>query len=197
MLFYRFPVIWAIFLLFAMFYSTASYASSNDCYNIQQFEAEQGLRIHSELLVISLTCQKTSGYTELYPKYQRFTTKNKLLLADYENRLINFFKGQGSTAPAKELHTLRTKLANDISKHAINMSVASFCIYFGKRVDRALNMDKETLRRWARQIWKEQKTSYDVCSKDKAILEKEVKERKERRQLLIQQQRKKKRQSYR
>ena len=167
-----------------------AYAMKEKCYKIPQFEAEQGLRIHSELLVISLTCQKTPGYADLYSKYQRFTDKNKLLLSDYENRLINFFKSSGSINPSKQLHTLRTNLANEISQHAINMSVTSFCNYFGKRVDKALNMNKKTLQRWARQIWEEQNTSHKLCPKDKLILQNEAKDRKARRKLLIEQQRK-------
>ena len=188
---YRFLSILTL-LIFISISTQATYAAStaNDCYKLEQFEAEQGLRIHSELLVISLTCRKTPGNGTLYQKYQRFTDKNKLLLANYENILIRYFKEHGSASPAKDLHTLRTNLANNISQHAINMSVTSFCNYFSKRVDRALNMDRETLKRWARQIWPEQNTSHNLCEADKAILLKKAADKKRKIKLLIEQQKK-------
>ncbi len=140
------------------------------CYNISQFEAEQGLRIHSELMVISLTCQRIPGHAGLYDKYQQFTQKNRILLADYENRLISYYKSNGSAAPSKQLHTLRTDLANEISQHAVSMSVTSFCSHFSSRIDRALSMDRDTLQRWARQVWPDQKTTAPLCRQDEETL---------------------------
>lgn len=174
--------LWATFLfLFTLcaIQPKTAHAGKN-CYDVNQFEAEQGLRIHSELLVISLTCQKVPGYSNLYSKYQQFTKKNKLLLSDYENRLINFHKNNGERSPAKKLHSLRTDLANEISQHAITMSVTSFCTYFGKRVDKALNMEKAVLQKWARQIWPNQETKIAVCDADMRVLQKEAALKKQR-----------------
>ncbi len=178
-----------IIIIFTLIFIVATvnqaYAIDNKCYKIEQFEAEQGLRIHSELLVISLTCRKTPGHGTLYEKYKRFTNKNKLLIANYENILISFFRDSGSASPAKDLHTLRTSLANDISQHAINMSVTGFCNYFGGRIDRALKMNRETLRKWAKQVWENQKTSHRLCPKDKALLLKQAADKKRKVQQLL------------
>ncbi|TNE32335.1 MAG: hypothetical protein EP349_01870 [Alphaproteobacteria bacterium] len=155
-------------------FTAAGKAHAARCYNISQFEAEQGLRIHSELMVIGLTCQLIPGYNGLYSQYQQFTHKNRTLIADYENRLINFYKTRGSGEPTKKLHTLRTDIANEISQHAIKMSVTSFCNHFSPRLERALSMDQATLQRWARQIWPDQKTSTPLCRQDEATLIKEA-----------------------
>jgi hypothetical protein len=133
------------------------------CYNERQFEAEQGLRIHSELMVISLTCMKMPEGPDMYLKYQEFTKKNKALISSYEADMIGYFRDNGYAAPEKQFHTLRTNLANQISQHAIKMSTASFCQHFGTRIDRALGMDQENLRQWAAQPWPNSPTTHPAC----------------------------------
>src|SRR5690606_4095584 len=95
----------------ALLATTAQQASAQ-CYNQRQFEAEQGLRIHSELMVISLTCMKMPMGSGMYQKYQAFTSKNKKLLTGYEDDMIDYFRDTGHSAPEKQFHTLRTNLAN-------------------------------------------------------------------------------------
>ena len=148
----------------ALLATTAQQASAQ-CYNARQFEAEQGLRIHSELMVISLTCMKMPMGSGMFQKYQAFTAKNKALIAGYEDDLIDYYRATGSSAPEKQFHTLRTNLANQISQHAIKMSTSSFCQNFGSRLDSALNMDQAKLRKWASQPWPNSPTSRPMCGK--------------------------------
>lgn len=154
----KFTAVLAAIMLFA----TTAQASAN-CYNQRQFEAEQGLRIHSELMVISLTCMKMPMGAGMYQKYQAFTTKNKHLLVGYETDIIDYFRDNGHAAPEKQFHTLRTSLANQISQHAIKMSTSSFCQNFASRIDSALNMDQAKLRQWASQTWPNSPTTRPVC----------------------------------
>jgi hypothetical protein len=140
-------------------------AQSAGCYNASEFEAEQGLRIHSELMVIGLTCMKMPQGAAMYSKYQQFTRKNQRLIAEYEEGLINYYRRQGVPNPEKEFHTLRTSLANGISKHAVVMSTSSFCANFGKRIDKALEMDQQNLRKWAQHVWPQSPTTRPVCGK--------------------------------
>jgi len=139
--------------------------ASAQCYNERQFEAEQGLRIHSELMVISLTCMKMPMGAGMYQKYQAFTNKNKVLISAYETDMIDYFRATGSPAPEKQFHSLRTQLANQISQHAIKMSTASFCQHFGSRIDSALKMDQAKLRQWASQPWPNSPTTRPSCGK--------------------------------
>lgn len=140
-------------------------AQSANCYNASEFEAEQGLRIHSELMVIGLTCMKMPQGALMYSKYQKFTQKNQRLIAEYEEGIINYYRRQGIANPEKELHTLRTSLANGISKHAIVMSTSNFCANFGQRIDKALAMDQKNLRKWAQHVWPQSPTTRPVCGR--------------------------------
>jgi hypothetical protein len=134
------------------------------CYNAKEFEAEQGLRIHSELMVIGLTCIKMPNGQALYNKYQNFTRKNASLISAYETALIRHYERQGSNRPEEKLHTLRTDLANEISRHAVSMSTLSFCQKFAANLDQALAMSPDKLRRWAQQIRPNQPTTEPVCT---------------------------------
>lgn len=146
--------------------STASFASGNTCYSPEEIEAEQGLRITSELMVIGLTCLKMpQGGPQLYTKYQSFTKKNQRLITGYEEQLISYYRRTGTPNPEGKLHTLRTQLANEISQHAINMSTTSFCKFYGGRIDKALAMDNEKVRRWAQHSWSGSTTSRPSCTK--------------------------------
>lgn len=142
---------------------TATAAVADQCYTPREFEAEQGLRIHSELMVISLTCMKMAQGGNMYEKYQAFTKKNSMLIKGYENDIIDYFRSQGVSAPEKQFHSLRTSLANEISQHAIKMSTGSFCHNFATRIDSALAMNQEKLRRWAQQPWPNSPTSKPMC----------------------------------
>ncbi len=138
--------------------------AASTCYSPQEFEAEQGLRIHSELMVIGLTCQKVRGGEGLYSKYRQFTAKNQYLIGQYEDTMINHFRQTGQNSE-KALHLLRTNMANDISQKAIRMNMAAFCRHYGNRIDKALAMEHETLRRWAQQQWPTQPTTKPMCAR--------------------------------
>lgn len=138
-------------------------AASRMCYNMAEFEAEQGLRIHSELMVIGLTCAKMPYGGNLYSKYQTFTAKNQNLISMYESALIEHFRKEGGNAEA-QFHTLRTGLANHISQLAIG-NVVGFCNAFSPRIDAALAMDQGKLRMWAQQVWRDAPTSRPVCTR--------------------------------
>lgn len=155
----------ALILAVALMLSFASSAQASSCYNATEFEAEQGIRIHSELMVIGLTCLKMPQGAGLYQKYQVFTQKNQSLIAKYESDIIAYYRKAGVAEPEKELHTLRTTLANGISKHAITMSTASFCQHFGQRIDKALAMDQQKIRKWAQHVWPQSPTTRPVCAK--------------------------------
>jgi hypothetical protein len=134
------------------------------CYNAQEFEAEQGLRIHSELMVIGLTCIKMPQGQELFHKYKQFTAVNSNLIAGYEQTLISHYASQGAANPEKKFHTFRTNIANEISQHAISMSTLSFCQKFSSHLDEALAMDQAKLRRWAQHRWPNQPMTEPMCS---------------------------------
>jgi hypothetical protein len=139
-------------------------AQTQACYSAREFEAEQGIRIHSELMVIGLTCIKMPEGQELYRKYQDFTARNATLISGYESDLIGYYSSKGVSDPERKLHTLRTNLANEISRRAIAMSTLSFCQNFSSHLDKAVEMDQAKLRRWAQHVWPNQPPSEPVCA---------------------------------
>lgn len=148
----------------AIVLSLTSTVMAAPCYTPAEVEAEQGLRIHSELMVIALTCVRSPvGGAALYAKYQYFTERNKPMISEYESTMLRYFKKQGKGAEEK-LHNLRTKLANQISQHAISMSVDQFCERFSPRIGQALAMDEAKLRRWAQHEWPGSPTTVAACT---------------------------------
>jgi hypothetical protein len=147
----------------AFFLSIAVISSAEACYSAREFEAEQGLRIHSELMVIGLTCMKMPEGRALYRKYQEFTANNAPLIAGYEADLLHYYSQDGVAGPEQKVHTLRTHLANEISRRAVSMSMLSFCQQFSPRIDQALAMDQQKFRRWAQHAWPNQPPSEPVC----------------------------------
>lgn len=142
-------IILALALLALVFPGTASVAAAaGGCYTPAAYEAEQGLRIHSQLMVIGLTCQRMPGASGIYAKYHRFTEANRDIIRDYENEIIAHFRRNGSSAPEKDFHALRTSIANDVSTQAMSMRVDRFCRQFMPVLSQALQMNGQQVRQW-------------------------------------------------
>jgi hypothetical protein len=152
------------FLLFftALLISTSANAR---CYNQAEFEAEQGLRIHSELMVISLNCQQsTHRYGNLYIQYKDFTRRHQHLIAQYEQVMKNYYSRTGTSNPERAINDLRTSLANKISNDAARMKPNAFCKAYGGRITQALGMSQDKLRRWASTPFSGHPTSRPICT---------------------------------
>lgn len=121
------------------------------CYDARQTEAEQGIRIHSELMVISLNCMHmpTSTGNSLYTEYKKFTSQHETLFAKYEQILIDYMGKNGIKNTERAMHTLRTEFANKISGDAAKMRPDIFCKTYVPRIERASKMSNEELRKWA------------------------------------------------
>ena len=150
-------------LVFAIMAGTPVWAAS--CYSQAEAEAEQGLRIHSELMVIGLNCQgmRFSDGTNLYLKYRDFTKENVDIFAGYEDKLMAYYKKRGDKDPEATLNTLRTKLANSISYNAAKMKPDQFCNRYAGRVLKASGMDRSTLKKWASTIYPSHPVSNPIC----------------------------------
>ena len=142
-------------------------SAAPSCYSEAEAEADQGIRIHSELMVIGLNCQhmgKRYGQ-ELYPTYRQFTADHGDLFAKYEEILIEFFKRGGAPKPVMSLNDLRTKYANKISNDVAKMRPDIFCAKYAPRVLEASKMSKEDVRTWAAMTFNDHPVSYPLCTK--------------------------------
>lgn len=139
-------------------------AQAASCYKNREAEAEQGIRIHSELMVIGLNCQHmaTANGKNLYAAYREFTAKNGNLIGGYEDVLMAYFKQNGMNAEAA-INTLRTQLANKISTDAASMRPDLFCQRYSPRIVQASAMSQQDIRKWAATIYPSHPVSKPMC----------------------------------
>jgi hypothetical protein len=129
---------------------TSSPAWAKNC-GPQVAEAEQGIRIHSELMVIGLNCQHMTprGWKNFYQQYREITSNNSSLFAGYEKTLINYYEQEGASNPEGKLNDLRTVMANKVSMDAARMRPDIFCATYAPRIPKVAQMSKDDLRQWA------------------------------------------------
>lgn len=159
----RFAVLLTVFLVLA---ALPAGAANNACYHPDEAEAEQGIRIHSELMVIGLNCQhmaRAAGNRNLYMEYRAFTDEHVRLFAEYETKLMNYYKRTGVRNPEAALNTLRTEFANKISLDAAKMRPDLFCNRYAPRIDRVSTMDNASLRKWAATFFPSHPVTKPVC----------------------------------
>ncbi len=135
------------------------------CYNQKEVEAEQGVRILSELMVIGLNCQHLTprGQENLYNQYKKFALKHEALFSGYENTLLRFYRSEGTPNPESHLHQVRTDVANKISKDAAVMRPDAFCKAYAPRIAKANQMPEPKIRRWAQTIFPGHPLSRNSC----------------------------------
>lgn len=137
------------------------------CYTPQESEAEQGIRIHSELMVIGLNCMhmaKANG-NNLYLEHQKFTNKHAKLFVTYEKIMMAFLQRNGDKNPEAAMHKMRTDFANNISTEAAKMRPDKFCRTYAPRIEQVTKMDEMTFRKWASMPYKDHPNTHPVCSK--------------------------------
>lgn len=153
--------LWAIVFAFVIFSGQAFAA----CYSNEEIEAEQALRIHSELMVIGLNCQHMiHDKGNLYILYREFTRKHGSLIRGYEQKLINFYSRQGYSNPEGQLHNLRTKLANAVSQDVARTRPDLFCRRYADRIPQAMQMSGGDVKRWAATSFPGKMLSQPTCA---------------------------------
>ncbi len=150
----------------SMFVLGLSASANAQCYKAQEAEAEQGIRIHSELMVIGLNCQHmaTMKGKNLYAAYREFTAEHANLFGTYEEILLKHFKANGDRNPEATINLLRTNFANKISNDAAEMRPDIFCKRYAPRMEQAVAMNYEGLRLWAATIYDSHPVSKPLCS---------------------------------
>ena len=121
------------------------------CYTPEEAEAEQAIKIHSELMVIALNCQHMTpkGWKNFYQQYQEITARNSSMIANYENILITYFALAGKPNPERAFHDLRTNFANKVSTDAAQMRPDIFCATFAPRLPKVDKMSAADFKAWA------------------------------------------------
>lgn len=153
--------------VFTIILAFQSNAFASACYSATQAEADQAIRIHSELMVIGLNCQhmgKRAG-KNLYGTYRQMTATHGDLFAQYEQTLLDFFKSHpNELSPEDNVNALRTKYANDISKDVASMRPDVFCARYAPRVVKAAALSEGALRQWAGTFYEAHPVTYPLCN---------------------------------
>jgi phage gpG-like protein len=97
------------------------------CYAAKQAQAEHLLRLHSELMVITVTCRQSSEGRPLTPAYTAFTRKNIGMLKDAENTMMSYYKSTQKGNPVEKLDRLRTMLGNEYGQKVAVVSAPAYC----------------------------------------------------------------------
>lgn len=139
------------------------------CYTDAEAEAEQGIRIHSELMIIGLQCQHRTPPAEknYYLQYKEFTARHGKLFAGYETTLMDYFKRTGAKNAEDKINSLRTSFANKISGDAARMRPDLFCAHYTPRIATAGKMNEPQLRKWASTFFASHPVSHPVCASAK------------------------------
>jgi hypothetical protein len=127
--------------------STSAWAKPA-CYSQAEYDAEQAVRLHTELMVIGLTCNSIEADRKLFVKYQEFTTKHRASLMNWEKVLIGHFRETDKSNPTRKFDDFRTIVANEIAQRSALMTPPVFCQSHSDLVDQALRLSDSDLRRY-------------------------------------------------
>ncbi|MFN3827417.1 MAG: hypothetical protein ACK4NR_07300 [Micavibrio sp.] len=153
-------------LIAVSFFLSGQAVAASSCYTLPEAEAEQGIRIHSELMVIGLNCQhmyRANG-KNLYSEYRNITSDNVKLFASYEERLMEYFKRTGAPDPEGQLNSLRTVFANKIANDSARMRPDQFCKHYAGRIQQVSGMSQADIKKWAGTFYPSHPVSKPLCN---------------------------------
>ena len=97
------------------------------CYSPDQAAAEQMLRLHSELMVITVTCRQSSQGQDLVGAYTGFTNTHLSAIKQAELTLTEYYKQTYGGDGISRLDKLRTQLGNEFGQQVATQSAPQFC----------------------------------------------------------------------
>ncbi len=152
-------------ILIALFLLVSTPAmAAQQCYSLEQLEAEQGLRIHTELMIIALNCQHlVDPSIQLNHQYEQFTNKNIGLIKRYEDTMRAVFRAEGRPNSESDLNDFRTMLANRIANEAVRLQPNVFCRAYSGLITQANNMDQPHFRKWAQTVFAGYPLTHPMC----------------------------------
>jgi hypothetical protein len=101
--------------------------AANQCYSADESKAEQLLRLHSELMVITVACHQGSNGENLVPLYTGFTKAHISILHKAGETLKRYYRAHFGGDGIAQLDKLRTKLGNEYGQKIADISAPLFC----------------------------------------------------------------------
>jgi hypothetical protein len=151
--------------LVVLMFTTPAFAAG--CYSVKEAEAEQAIRIHSELMVIGLNCQHMTprGWKNFYQQYREITARHQRLITGYEETLISYNSRHGSSGSAeRKMHDMRTAFANKTSTDAAQMRPDVFCATYAPRIPKVAQMSTTEFQQWAASTSTTQRLNKPICN---------------------------------
>ncbi len=139
---------------------------TSTCYTPADVEAEQAIRLRSQLMVIGLNCQESrySGTQEnLYAVYRRFVADHGPQFAAYESQMLNYFIRAGSGDPEADLARMSAEFGNKISLFATQTRTDMFCYKFSKQLLTVRHMNAGAFREWIAYSLSTHPVSHPMC----------------------------------
>jgi hypothetical protein len=104
------------------------------CYAPEQRQAEQWLRLHTEMMFITVTCRQGSDGQALPDIYVSFTRKNLPALQKAEQTMTDYYQATANGDPVANLDRMRTLLSNEFGQKAAKMTAPEFCAVYRDKV---------------------------------------------------------------
>lgn len=149
----------------------ASPAHAGRCYSLDEVNAEKVIRMHSELMVITVTCKQSSTGRDLVRAYTGFTKQNVGVIRDSEQTLSRYYAAAYGGNGISRLDTLRTKLANEYGQQAADLSAPTFCAQRRDKVVSMYDSPPRSLKEDSMRTYASDKTYEAVCDKSLRVSE--------------------------
>lgn len=96
------------------------------CMDSDAAAAEAAIKVHSELMVIAVTCKYGPGNVSLFDLYGNFGKRNNAALRTAESNIVRYYKSNGK-AGIPDLDRLRTQMGNKYSTEASFYDTQQWC----------------------------------------------------------------------
>jgi hypothetical protein len=153
-------------VLTAIFVVCGTANASGQCYTSDEIHAEQLLRLHSELMVATVTCKTDSTGHDLVAFYTSFTRKNIDSLQHAEQTLVRYFEASRRGSGTDRLDSLRTKLGNEYGQKIANMSAPEFCQQYRDKVPLLYNSTTQQVEGEVQAMTVSEKAYGKLCPAD-------------------------------
>ncbi len=104
-------------------------AAPEACYSQAEFQADQVIEFHTELMVIGLKCRTAYPKENPFAAYHEFTRTHRSLVTGAEREVMEFFRRKGGRAATQQFDTFRTELANLVSRRAALIGETDYCAF--------------------------------------------------------------------
>ncbi|MDX9690293.1 MAG: hypothetical protein EOM37_03915 [Proteobacteria bacterium] len=117
-----------VILMLAVFCLAAFPAqAAKHCYDLDQVKAERILRLHTEMMVITVTCKQSSVGRDLGRAYTDFTKEHASIIKKAEKSMKDYYAAIYGGDGLSRLDSLRTKLANEYGQQVAAESAPLYC----------------------------------------------------------------------